>query len=54
MNLAKDSLVGPFDFMPITQQQQQQNCINKAYWNELLAFKDTVDTTMIDEVDPLT
>jgi hypothetical protein len=53
VDLAKDSLVGPFDFMPITRQQPRQNCIDEVYWNELLAFKDTVDTTTIDEVDPL-
>jgi hypothetical protein len=53
VDLVNDRLVGPFDFMPVTTRQRKQNLIDNEYWAELLTFSETVDTTMVDEVDPL-
>ena len=53
VSLAEDQLVGPFDFKSGTQDQPRQNRVDSAQWDELLKFSETVDTSMVDVVDPL-
>ena len=53
VSLGEDRLVGPFDFKSGTQDRPRQHCVDSAQWDELLKFSETVDTSMVDVVDPL-